>query len=199
MVDMNTSFQRDFLRSIGAGAAVSIPKNTNTQKLYQEPPAGAAQSYIPVRYNQTHRVIAEEWPTHWFGFTTEGDEGKTALETVHKTASYTFTLDGTEVTDFHQGWSGIEYDVDRKYVHKWTYSIPPLPVGDHEYRLQIEFDEPVRTTGNTDRVWHGEYHFEGDYIVTPSTPRQSNSQQQTQQKRNRRVVTTDDSVLIRDK
>jgi hypothetical protein len=198
MVNINTSSRRDFLQSIGIGVAASTLKHTDTQALYQDPPAEAAQSYIPVRHDQTHRVATDEWPTHWFGFTTEGDEGKPALETVRSTASYTFTLDGTKVTDFHQGWTRIEQNFDDQYSYKWEYSIPPLPAGDYDYRLQIEFDDPVRTAGNTDRVWHSEYNLKGDYVVTPSTPGQRNSPQETQRTRNQRTVTTTDSVIFRE-
>lgn len=198
MVGLNTASRRNVLRSIGIGVAASPLRSTDSQALYQEPPAEAARSYIPVRDDQTCKVATDEWPTHWFGFTTEGNEGKTALETVRKTASYTFTLDGTDVTDFHQGWNGIESDSDEKYTHKWVYSIPPLPAGEYKYRLQIEFDDPVRTSGNTARVWHGEYHIEGSYVVTSSTPEELNYHQQTKGNRNRGTATTTDSVLFRD-
>ena len=166
MSDQQTPSRRDFLQSIGIGVIAPVGVHTDTPtELYQSPPPDAPKARIPVRRNPLAEPNPDEWVVHQFGWKTEGNEGRQALEKVRTSATYSFQLDGHEVTDLHKGWMEITEAITGHYVQKWQYAVPPLSTGVHTFELQIEFEEPIRTHGNPERVWEGMYQFKGQYKV----------------------------------
>lgn len=156
--------RRHVLKALGVAIpAVRSVRARPETRLYRTPPSSAETATVPVR-QQTHHIPDDAWIAHTFGYRTEGDEDPAALVKVRDAATYEFTLNGTEVTDFHRGWKRVT-STDHGYLQEWRYIVPPQSSGEHRYALEITFDDPVRTSGSSARVWEGTYRFTGSYTV----------------------------------
>lgn len=163
MTDNTPLSRRCVLQTLGVGFFASQPALARSQtSLYQSPPASVTPTTVDVR-EQNHHILDDAWIAHTFGFITENSEPSGALAKVRDAATYTFQLNGTEVDDFHRGWESITEEADGRYSQMWRYVIPPPSPGEHRYSLEITFDDPVQTSGNSTRVWNGKYRFTGTY------------------------------------
>jgi hypothetical protein len=165
MTDDPSPSRRRVLQALGVGVFASQPTLAQpTANLYQPSPPSVTPTTVALR-EQNHRALGNTWIAHTFGFITENTEPASALTKIRDAATYTFNLDGTEVTDFHRGWESVSEEINGCYSQMWRYVVPPLAPGDHRYSLGIKFDEPVRTQGNPSHVWEGTYRFTGTYTT----------------------------------
>lgn len=123
-----------------------------------------------VRTNHTDRskvIGSDEWIIHQASWVTVGDEGPQALRDLLNATRHEFFIDDSKIDDPCEHWRLIRPQSSRWGLH-WRYLTAPKSVGKHSFRVEVEFDEPLKTRQDPGlTTLRGFRRYMGRYSVVP--------------------------------
>lgn len=116
---------------------------------------------------RTKKIESDEWIIHEASWVTVGDEGPQALRDLLSATTHEFFIDGAQIENSCDYWQ-----LNRSKLSKselcWQYLTAPKSGGKHSFRVDVEFDEPLKTRQNQGLTTvDGFRRYLGGYSVVP--------------------------------